>query len=79
MVRFLPETLACTVGIVDTFTSKVTESVTAVTVQAEVKSFLLELAFMLTDATFDWSKIITFSLACTRHVHVRGSIKGFTK
>lgn len=39
--------LACTVEIVDSFTSKMAEAVPAVAVQAEVRSFHSELAFTL--------------------------------
>lgn len=46
-LRFLPEPLACAVEIVDNFTSRLTEADPAVAVQAEVGSFLLELAFIL--------------------------------
>jgi len=46
MIRRL-NLLACTVEIVDSFTSKMAEAVPAVAVQAEVWSFHSELAFTL--------------------------------
>ena len=69
MIAFLPESLACTVEIADTFSSKMTEADTAVAAQAEVKSSLLELEFIFTFlfAPSDWSKMITWPVF-TRHV-----------